>query len=171
MDIELALYSFIENQEYLLKEKYLTIIKTQKEDKVTTRILPTEKFIKLINTEPPKKLVDKATLLMEFEAFYELIPVVKLPSNHYLRSTKSATKAKFLKFRSEFPEFDFELIVEVILAWIKEYEAKNWLYCHTISNFIYKDRGTESHLASWCQNYDDASSSSRSMNTFNPNIS
>lgn len=169
LDVELAMLSLLEAKEFLEKEGYLvkaminTFTRSKKEKH---KLVPTKKFIDFFNKEPSKKLVDKAGLLLEFEAFYELIPIVKLPTNHYLRGSKNDVKKKFLAFRKQYPEFDFDLIVEVTLAWIREFEAESWKYCQTVSNFISKNG--ESQLSSYCQNYADASNSRRTVNTYNP---
>lgn len=94
----------------------------------------------------PEEMMDK---------YLSLWPNIKLPSGKRARVSKSNLEGPMIRFFTNHPEYDWNLIFKATAAYCDEYEAKNWLYAKNSQYFVYKLNQTskewDSELANYCE--------------------
>jgi hypothetical protein len=81
--------------------------------------------------------------------FREIFPKGILPSGKAARSSLSELKKKMSKFFTDYPEYDWDLVLDATTYYVEHYKKQSYMYMKTAGYFISKN--DESELASYCQ--------------------
>jgi len=120
-------------------------------DKGETLIKSVEMLFK-----PIKKLNNIELLGADYKdrvkEYIQIFPTQKLPSNKYARGNAKNIEVNFMWFFQEYPDYDWETILEATEKYVEEYRLKNYEYMRTAMYFIkkLKDGTSESELANYC---------------------
>ena len=117
----------------ILNEFETYLVKTKK--KVATELLGT----------------DMNTCIKEYR---DIWPSKRLPHGQLARQSSQELKDKFVWFFKNYPEYDWDLILDATDYYNEVFKKKNYLYMSTSSNFIKKTEITKevsSKLADYCQ--------------------
>ena len=117
-----------------------------------------ERLIKEIELlfKPIKKLTNLELLGSDFkekiDEFISLFPTQKLPSGKYARGNTKNIEENFMWFFQEYPDYNWDTVLEATVTYIEEYRLKNYEYMRTAMYFIkkLKDGTSESELANYC---------------------
>ena len=106
-----------------------------------------------------KKKVTTALLGEDFnekvKEYREIFPAKRLPSNELARQSTQELKDKFVWFFKNYPEYDWDLILDATDYYNDVFMKKNYMYMVTSSYFIKKTNAqtkeVSSKLADYCQ--------------------
>ena len=106
--------------------------------------------------KPIKKLKNIDLLGLDFKEriseYISIWPTQKLPSGKYARGNAKNIEENFMWFFQEYPDYNWENILEATEKYVEEYRVKNYEYMRTAMYFIkkLKDGTSESELANYC---------------------
>lgn len=86
--------------------------------------------------------------------YREIWPAKRLPHGQLARQSNQELKDKFVWFFKNYPEYDWDLILDATDYYNEVFKKKDYLYMATSSNFIKKTEITKevsSKLADYCQ--------------------
>jgi hypothetical protein len=86
--------------------------------------------------------------------YREIWPSKRLPHGQLARQSNQELKDKFVWFFKNYPEYDWDLILDATDYYNEVFKKKDYLYMATSSNFIKKTEVTKevsSKLADYCQ--------------------
>ena len=86
--------------------------------------------------------------------YREIWPAKRLPHGQLARQSNQELKDKFVWFFKNYPEYDWDLILDATDYYNEVFKKKDYLYMATSSNFIKKTEVTKevsSKLADYCQ--------------------
>lgn len=93
--------------------------------------------------------------LDKVKEYREIWPSKRLPSGELARQSTQELKDKFVWFFKNYPEYDWDLILDATDYYNEVYKKKNYMYMVTSSYFIKKTnpqtKETSSKLADYCQ--------------------
>ena len=105
-----------------------------------------------------KKKVAVAVMGADFTAkvneYREIFPKGRLPSGELGRQSAKELQDKFVWFFKTYPEYDWDLVLDVTEFYVDTFSKKNYLYMASSSYFIKKTLPTKevcSKLADYCQ--------------------
>lgn len=103
-----------------------------------------------------KKIVDSTILGKDYESmidkFNNIFPKIKLPSNKLARGSYNNLLTNFSWFFKNH-NYSWETVIKATIAYVNEYELKDWQYMRTARYFIKKqenDKSITSDLADYC---------------------
>ena len=106
--------------------------------------------------KPIKKLKNIDLLGLDFKEriaeYISIWPTQKLPSGKYARGNAKNIEENFMWFFQEYPDYNWDTILEATEKYVEEYRLKNYEYMRTAMYFIkkLKDGTSESELANYC---------------------
>jgi hypothetical protein len=86
--------------------------------------------------------------------YREIFPAKRLPSGELARQSVSELKEKFVWFFKNYPEYDWDLVLDAADEYNKTFKIKNYQFMATSSYFIKKmnsQKEVTSKLADYCQ--------------------
>ena len=104
-------------------------------------------FVEQTNKKLAKRL-DTSDLDKMVKHLYEMYPIKSI-DNRYLRTNKKDVKDKLRKFFTKYDTFDFALVYDAVVQYLKEQEENDHKYTMSINYFIFKNG--HSKLADYCQ--------------------
>ena len=106
--------------------------------------------------KPIKKLSNIELLGTDYKElikeYIHIFPTQKLPSGKYARGNAKNIEENFMWFFQEYPDYNWDIILEGTVMYVEEYRLKNCEYMRTAMYFIkkLKDGTSESELANYC---------------------
>jgi hypothetical protein len=122
----------------------------------------TAKALKILNEHETlltkkQKVVAEEVLGIDFESkineYRNRFPAKRLPSGLSARQNVKDLKERFIWFFKNYPEYDWDLVLDATDLYNEEFEKKNYQFMRTSMYFIKKNNGKEecSQLADYCQ--------------------
>jgi len=91
----------------------------------------------------------------KIKEYREIFPAKRLPSNQLARQSMKELKDNFIWFFKNYPEYDWDLVLDATEYYVHRFSLKNYMYMMTSAYFIKKSDTTtkdvKSSLADHCQ--------------------
>ena len=112
----------------------------------------------MLHVKTKKKVVSEvlgSDSIERIKEYREIFPAKRLPSGELARQSVQELKDKFVWFFKNYPEYDWDLILDATDYYNDVFKKKNYMYMVTSSYFIKKTNSqtkeVSSKLADYCQ--------------------